>query len=129
MSSDAGSRANPPAAAETSGDPRGALEDASTVGADISAPPVAFTYAEQEAFELLAPYLQRNPRHVKRLVNVYRLVRSLAHRAGEREVTVQVWVCGWEDSGDLQGMLCVWWMQSVLRDGPAMRISPGWSLS
>lgn len=41
-------------------------------------PPVAFEYDELEAFRSLTPYLRPNPRHLKRLVNVYRLVRSLA---------------------------------------------------
>jgi KAP family P-loop domain len=45
---------------------------------------VPFTYAEQEAFELFADYLRPNPRHLKRLVNVYRLVRSLARAQQER---------------------------------------------
>ncbi|MHB8817347.1 MAG: KAP family P-loop NTPase fold protein, partial [Steroidobacteraceae bacterium] len=39
---------------------------------------VAFTYVELRAFQNLAPYLRRNPRHLKRLINVYRLVRLLA---------------------------------------------------
>jgi KAP family P-loop domain/Common central domain of tyrosinase len=44
-----------------------------------------FDEAEVAAFQKLSPYMRRNPRHVKRLVNVYRLVRTLAIRreAGE----------------------------------------------
>jgi hypothetical protein len=45
---------------------------------------VAFTYRERMAFETFAPYLRPNPRHLKRLVNVYRLVRALARMRGER---------------------------------------------
>ena len=47
---------------------------------------VAFTYAELEAFERFADHLRPNPRHLKRLVNVYRLVRSLAITRDERLV-------------------------------------------
>jgi Cdc6-like AAA superfamily ATPase len=42
--------------------------------------PAAFTETERDAFEALTPYLKPNPRHLKRLVNVYRLVRTLAAR-------------------------------------------------
>lgn len=45
---------------------------------------VAFTDAEREAFERLARYLRPNPRHLKRIVNVYRLVRALARVEGEQ---------------------------------------------
>jgi Cdc6-like AAA superfamily ATPase len=38
----------------------------------------AFENEEIEAFERLAAVLEPNPRHLKRLINVYRLVRSLA---------------------------------------------------
>jgi hypothetical protein len=41
-----------------------------------------FRHAELLAFEQVVPLLRPNPRHVKRLVNVYTLVRSLAERAG-----------------------------------------------
>lgn len=47
---------------------------------------VPFTWAEQQAFELLADQLRPNPRHLKRIVNVYRLVRALAR--AERETTI-----------------------------------------
>jgi hypothetical protein len=47
---------------------------------------VPFTYAELEAFERFADHLRPNPRHLKRLVNVYRLVRSLAIARDERLV-------------------------------------------
>jgi hypothetical protein len=40
--------------------------------------PPTFRHAELVAFEEVAPLLRPNPRHVKRLVNVYALVRSLA---------------------------------------------------
>ncbi len=39
---------------------------------------VAFTPEELEAFQRLRRHLRPNPRHVKRLINVYRLVRTLA---------------------------------------------------
>jgi hypothetical protein len=58
--------------------------DRTTVDGDPEA--VAFTPAEQAAFELLTPYLRPNPRHVKRLVNVYRLVRALAQYHGDELV-------------------------------------------
>jgi hypothetical protein len=54
-----------------------------------STPPTAevpFTAAERTAFEQLAPFMRPNPRHVKRLVNVYRLVRSLARSQGDTVV-------------------------------------------
>ena len=38
-----------------------------------------FSYAELQAFERFAALLRPNPRHLKRMVNVYRLVRTLAH--------------------------------------------------
>jgi hypothetical protein len=52
-----------------------------TPGAEApDAPPerVAFNAGEVKAFEDLAALLEPNPRHLKRLINVYRLVRSLA---------------------------------------------------
>ncbi len=52
------------------------------------APPVAFsfTHDELEAFRAVATVLRPNPRHVKRLVNVYALVRSLAELAKNRTI-------------------------------------------
>lgn len=47
-------------------------------------PIVDFTYDEFAAFERFVPYLRPNPRHLKRLVNVYRLVRALARAQDER---------------------------------------------
>ncbi|MBK8029889.1 MAG: hypothetical protein IPK17_10350 [Chloroflexi bacterium] len=50
----------------------------------VAAPPVrtraeaAFAYDELRAFQQIADVLRPNPRHLKRLVNVYRLVRTLA---------------------------------------------------
>jgi hypothetical protein len=44
----------------------------------------AFTYEELLAFQNLAACLRPNPRHLKRLVNIYRLVRTLAHLTDER---------------------------------------------
>jgi KAP family P-loop domain len=43
---------------------------------ELSAERVAFTDDEIAAFDELAPFLEPNPRHLKRIVNVYRLVRS-----------------------------------------------------
>ena len=47
---------------------------------------VAFTYDELKAFQDVASFLRPNPRHIKRLVNVYRLVRSLAVAKNERAI-------------------------------------------
>jgi hypothetical protein len=44
----------------------------------------AFTLEELQAFQSMADCLRPNPRHLKRLVNVYRLVRTLADLTGER---------------------------------------------
>ena len=42
-----------------------------------------FTKEETEAFAAITAYLRPNPRHLKRLVNVYRLVRAVAERRAE----------------------------------------------
>ncbi|HEX6904689.1 MAG TPA: P-loop NTPase fold protein [Thermoanaerobaculia bacterium] len=42
----------------------------------------SFSYEELQAFKNLSPFLKRNPRHLKRLVNIYRLIRTLATRSG-----------------------------------------------
>jgi hypothetical protein len=47
---------------------------------------VAFTDDEIAAFDELSRFLEPNPRHLKRIVNVYRLVRSLATIRRERFV-------------------------------------------
>lgn len=44
---------------------------------------VPFTYAELQAFEIFVDHMRPNPRHLKRLVNVYRLVRALARAQDE----------------------------------------------
>jgi hypothetical protein len=49
-------------------------------------PEVPFTYDELLAFKLFADLLRPNPRHLKRLVNVYRLVRALARAQDEQLV-------------------------------------------
>lgn len=41
---------------------------------------VGFSFSERSAFRAFGPYLDPNPRRIKRLVNVYRLVRILAER-------------------------------------------------
>lgn len=71
---DAPERSRPPARA-TPGPP--AVDDAPSEEA------VPFTPTEREAFERFSPYLRPNPRHLKRLVNVYRLVRALARSQHE----------------------------------------------
>ncbi len=43
-------------------------------------PDLSFTQRELVAFHRLIPYINRNPRYTKRLVNVYRLVRAIANR-------------------------------------------------
>jgi Cdc6-like AAA superfamily ATPase len=59
----------------------GVLDPAAEVPESLS-----FTDAEERAFRAVTPFLRRNPRHVKRLVNVYALVRSLATLRGERRI-------------------------------------------
>jgi hypothetical protein len=49
-------------------------------------PPRHFSDAEREAFRAVAPYLRPNPRHIKRVVNVYALVRALADGRGETRI-------------------------------------------
>jgi hypothetical protein len=49
-------------------------------------PPVDFTYLELQAFDELIPLLRPNPRHIKRMVNVYRLVRNLADYRNEAAI-------------------------------------------
>jgi hypothetical protein len=51
---------------------------------------VPFTLTERQAFKDLARYLRPNPRHVKRLVNVYRLVRTLAERRRSGDPDAQI---------------------------------------
>jgi hypothetical protein len=60
-----------------------------------------FTYHELEAFQDLARFLRPNPRHIKRLLNVYRLVRTLAQLKQQRFIldnpaTIICWlvICG-----------------------------------
>jgi Cdc6-like AAA superfamily ATPase len=72
----------PPAGAGAPPPPFVTVPSPSALAEDPPAPPearpVAFDAREIEAFEDLAPLLEPNPRHLKRLINVYRLVRSLA---------------------------------------------------
>ena len=44
-----------------------------------------FTYYEFQAFRNLSPFLKPNPRHLKRLVNIYRLIRTLVEKSGLRQ--------------------------------------------
>lgn len=71
-------RTSPPRQAES------AVEKPSPPGPARSVDP--FTYREYQAFKALVPYLRPNPRHIKRLINVYRLVRSLAQLKDEKRV-------------------------------------------
>ena len=48
--------------------------------------PVDFTWTELQAFQDLSAFLRPNPRHLKRLVNVYRLVRTLALEKGQSAI-------------------------------------------
>ena len=48
-----------------------------------------FTAEELRAFVEIAPFLRPNPRHIKRLINVYRLVRTLAQLGGAGRVIDQ----------------------------------------
>jgi hypothetical protein len=60
--------------------------EAGRVADDEEEPDVAFTDDEIAAFDELSRFLEPNPRHLKRIVNVYRLVRSLATIRRERFV-------------------------------------------
>lgn len=50
------------------------------------ASPTMFDRDEIQGFQELAPFIRRNPRHIKRLINVYRMVRTLAARRGVDEI-------------------------------------------
>jgi len=45
---------------------------------------LAFTYDELEIFQSLSIFIRPNPRHIKRLLNVYRLIRTLARIKNQR---------------------------------------------
>lgn len=62
--------------------PAGQPEGSSKRQGDTGSP-VDFTRDEQAAFQNLSPFFRRNPRHLKRLVNIYRLVRTLAVFRGQ----------------------------------------------
>jgi hypothetical protein len=47
---------------------------------------LAFSLAEHQAFAAIASELRPNPRHLKRLINVYRLVRALAQSRADQIV-------------------------------------------
>jgi hypothetical protein len=49
---------------------------------------LGFTDPELEAFQNLTAYLTNNPRHIKRLVNTYSLIRMLAAQAPNGELVV-----------------------------------------
>jgi KAP family P-loop domain len=70
-------RAAPSVGAPPPGEPDGQdARDAEQTEVD-RAPTGRFTDRELQAFTKLTPFLRPNPRHLKRLVNVYGLVRSL----------------------------------------------------
>jgi hypothetical protein len=54
--------------------------------ADPVEEPVDFTWSELQAFQDLSVFLRPNPRHLKRLVNIYRLVRTLALGKGQAAI-------------------------------------------
>src|SRR5207237_4593823 len=45
-----------------------------------------FSEEEADAFDVLIPLLKPNPRHLKRLVNIYRLVRTVAEDVEEAAI-------------------------------------------
>jgi len=49
---------------------------------------IGFTPAELEAFHNLSAYLYKNPRHIKRVVNTYSLIRMLAARSPQGELVL-----------------------------------------
>jgi hypothetical protein len=49
----------------------------------------AFTPAELEAFHLLSDYFLKNPRHIKRLINTYSLIRILAGRTPDGSLVLK----------------------------------------
>ncbi|HXW44437.1 MAG TPA: P-loop NTPase fold protein [Streptosporangiaceae bacterium] len=74
-----------------SGGPTGSAPASETPTASPpTAPPAApeasvpFSFFELQAFHAVAPFLRPNPRHLKRLLNIYRLVRALARAKDER---------------------------------------------
>jgi hypothetical protein len=95
---DTGSRQDESPSGETTDGARGNEPDGATAGetlpdsrTDTVEQPgadagVAFTYYELKAFQDLARFLRPNPRQLKRLVNVYRLVRTLATTKDERAI-------------------------------------------
>jgi len=47
---------------------------------------LAFEETEKQAFKNFTPFIRRNPRHIKRLINIYRLVRILAEQKRDKIV-------------------------------------------
>ncbi|AHG89255.1 KAP P-loop domain protein [Gemmatirosa kalamazoonensis] len=82
--------ASPPAVSPSAGSPSAgspsAVSPSSVSPSSAPLDPLSFTHAELRAFEDVATCMRRNPRHVKRLVNVYALVRSLATLGGSRAI-------------------------------------------
>ena len=77
-------RTGPPAARHAEGQPP---EGGTAEPPPTAPPPVAFTWTEVQGVRTLTPFLRHNPRRLKRLVNVYRLVRTLAAREGSTQVS------------------------------------------
>lgn len=57
--------------------------EAAAAGSVATIAEVPFTFDELEAFRSFVDQLRPNPRHLKRVINVYRLVRSLAAASGD----------------------------------------------
>jgi hypothetical protein len=111
------------AAAAADYDDTPAPSSASESGAAPEPPPATeepasealFEAVEVDGFRSLAPYIRSNPRHIKRLINVYRMVRTLAIGSGvdaileDRELTI-AWI-----------VICAQWPYSVGAMLQAMR--------
>jgi Cdc6-like AAA superfamily ATPase len=88
----------PTAQAERPAAVSAADESAAAKPAPMAAPPprpaqdfdAAFSEDEFHAFKDIARYLRPNPRHLKRLINVYRLVRIMAERRFEETQAAQI---------------------------------------
>lgn len=79
---------------------------------------VAFTFAERSAFRAFSTFMDSNPRSIKRLVNIYRLVRALAKRKNiptleEAPAKMILWL-----------LLCQQWPYATANLLDALRRSP-----
>jgi hypothetical protein len=64
----------------------GAAQDEPVDSESAPSVPTLFELEEVDGFRELAPYIRSNPRHIKRLINVYRMVRTLAIRRGVDDI-------------------------------------------